>query len=137
EAQQKLGDEHARAVVRAAAAQVARGYWEAVAEAGLARSRLEGAAAARLAEASAERWQKEMSAARQVTELTSEREAFRAAPQIYRARQLMAVLTDGLWDARKFLLGFEPQGRTIRVRLLPDDDLQLRPEEVSPDRKSF
>ena len=77
---------------------------------------LQGEAAGILATAQAERWSYEMSAAGEVARSQGEGEAFRAAPRIYKVREYLAALVDGLRDSRKYFLAFDPHGRTVRVR---------------------
>lgn len=78
---------------------------------------LEGQAAVTLAKAQANRWQLEMRADAEVTRLENERHAFAAAPEIYKTRGYLEVLTEGLKEARKYFLAF-PQDKTkVHVRI--------------------
>jgi regulator of protease activity HflC (stomatin/prohibitin superfamily) len=131
----RLTPVQASAVFRLAEARVARTYWEDKLARGFNPARLEGEAAATLAAALAERWTKEMDAARQLIEMQNEREAYQAAPQVYKARRMLEVLVAGLKDARKYFLAFDPGNRTVRVRFLAEEELNLAPEEISPERK--
>jgi hypothetical protein len=85
-----------------------------------------------LAAALAERWTKEMDAARQLVQMQNEREAYRAAPAVYQARRLIEVLVEGMKDARKFFLAFEPGSRQVRVRFVVDDTLRVEPIDIAP-----
>jgi regulator of protease activity HflC (stomatin/prohibitin superfamily) len=109
---------------------VARDYWERELAERFTPQRLEGEAAAMLARALAERWAMEMDAARQVAQLENEREAYYAAPAVYKVRRLANVLTAGLKDARKYFLAFDPGDRIVRIRLVTEDDLRLNPEDL-------
>jgi len=120
---------------RLAEARLERAYWEERLNRGFSPARLEGEAAATLAKALATRWTKEMDAARDLIEMQNERAAYQAAPEVYRMRRLMEVLVVGLRDARKYFLAFEPGDRRVRVRFRDESDVQLSPEEFSPDRK--
>ncbi len=131
EALRWLTAEQADVLIRRAEARAARAYWDGVLARGFTPARLEGEAAARLARALSTRWETEMSAIRDLTRLENEREAFRLAPQIYKARRLMEVLVNGLKDARKYFLAFDPHNRKVRVRLITEDDPQIRPEELA------
>jgi regulator of protease activity HflC (stomatin/prohibitin superfamily) len=108
---------------------VARKHWDDELARCFTPARLEGEAAALLARALAERWTMEMDAARQVAQAENEREAYYAAPDIYKARRLADVLVNGLKDARKFFLAFAPGDRKVRVRFVTEDDLRLNPED--------
>lgn len=85
---------------------------------------LEGAAAAKLAEAQARRWEEEMRAAGEVSLLESERYAYAAAPEIYKTRSYLRVLVDGIKDARKYFLAFDPGDRRVHVRLETQEQAQ-------------
>lgn len=104
--------------VRTAAMNSVRGrvghqYWSQQLEQGLIG--MEGDAAVLLARAQATRYEREMRAAGEVAKVLNERQAYEAAPAIYRARRYLDVLTVGLRDVRKFLLAFDPTGRQVRV----------------------
>ncbi len=86
---------------------------------------LEGDAAVALAEAQARRWQLEMQAAGEVTRLENERFAYAAAPELYKKRRYLEVLVNGLKDARKYLLAFDPGDRRVHIRLETQE--QARP----------
>lgn len=101
---------------------VALSFWKARIEQEL--NGLEGAAAAKLAEAQARRWELEMRAAGEVSLLSNERYAFAAAPEIYKARSYLDVLVDGIKDARKYFLAFEPGDRRVHVRLEAQEQAQ-------------
>ncbi len=135
EAASQLNAAQADALFRLTEAHLARAYWEAELNRGFNPARLEGEAAATLAQALARRWTMEMEAARDVIEMQNEREAYQSAPRIYEARRTLEILVAGLKDARKYFLAFEPGGRTVRVRFVAEDELRLQPEEFSPDRR--
>ncbi|HQL54759.1 MAG TPA: hypothetical protein PLQ87_08620, partial [Phycisphaerae bacterium] len=113
----------------------ARDYWEEQLAQDFTLARLEGEAAVALAKALAARWTKEMTAARDVIELQNERTAYYTAPSVYKTRRLAEVLVNGLKDARKYFLAFDPGGRTVRVRFISEDQPQLQPQDIAPDRK--
>lgn len=134
-AAQRLGPALAEALIRSEQARLTRAYWERELELSFTPSRLEGEAAAKLAEALADRWTIEMSAAKELTQALNERQAYQAAPQIYKTRRLIDVLVNGLKDARKFFVAFDPGQRDVRVRFLVDDDIRLSPIDIAPERK--
>lgn len=129
----QLGPLLADALMRAAEARAAKAYWEEQLARGFTSPRLEGEAAATLAAALAERWTKEMNAARNVIELQNERQAYRAAPEVYKTRRLAEVLVNGIKDSRKFFLAFDPGQRLVRVRFSVEQ-ARLSPEEVPAER---
>jgi len=135
EAATRLSPELAAALLRATEARLARDYWEEQLAQDFTLARLEGEAAVALAKALAARWTKEMTAARDVIELQNERTAYYTAPSVYKTRRLAEVLVNGLRDARKYFLAFDPGGRTVRVRFISEDQPQLQPEDIAPDRK--
>ncbi len=87
---------------------------------------LEGEAAVRLARARAQRWQREMKAAGEVSLLQNERFAYRANPRVYRMRTYLEALVNGLSGVRKFFFAFDPGTRHIKLRLNAED--QARPD---------
>ena len=114
---------------------LARAFWDAKLAHDFTLARLEGEAAALLAGALAERWTKEMSAAKDLIEMQNEREAYLAAPEVYKTRRLIEVLVNGVKDSRKFFLAFDPGQRNVRVRFVVDDQVRLEPVDISPERK--
>ncbi len=94
-------------------------FWQAELEANL--TGLEGQAAVTLAQAQARRWESEMRAASEAARVESERFAFAAAPEIYRTRRYLAVLTEGLERARKYFVAFDPGDRNVRIRFETQD----------------
>jgi membrane protease subunit HflK len=110
------------AVVADRAAHVSRQYWEDLLARDFTQTRMRGEAAAVLAQALAERWQIEMQAAAEVVRAENEREAYNAAPEVYKARRLTEVLVEGIADARKFFLAFDPTGRQVRVRINAEEE---------------
>ena len=117
-----------------AEARIALAFWNEQLETHLAG--LEGEAAAILAEAQARRWQQELRAAGEVSLLQNERYAYAAAPEIYKARSYLQVLVNGISNARKYFLAFEPRGRKVHIRLETQEqarpDLVDIPTEVEP-----
>ena len=98
-----------------ASTQVALDFWNARLEEYI--TGLEGQAAVTLAKAQASRWELEMRADAEVTRLENERHAFAAAPEIYKARSYLQVLTEGLKNARKYFLAFPPDKANVHVRI--------------------
>lgn len=119
--QQWSGDDAAfSAAVRMAQARAKRALWTQY----LVReiSALEGAAAAKLAQAQAERWDIETQAEAQVRTVQIQGDTFRAAPEVYKIRMYYATLADGLRNARKFFLAFDQEGRDVMTRIVADDE---------------
>jgi len=85
---------------------------------------VEGAAQVILAQARAERWERELRAAAEVARVLNERSAFEAAPEVYLARRYLEVLREGIREARKYVLAFDPS--TLHLRLEAQE--QARPE---------
>jgi len=112
------------ALIERTAARVALEFWNRRLEAELAG--LEGEAAVILARAQAARWQNELRAAGEVTRLLNEKAAYLAAPRIYETYRYLEVLVNGIKDARKYFLAFEPAGRTVHLRLEAQE--QARPD---------
>jgi hypothetical protein len=135
EAERQLAPIQAAALFRGDEARLARAYWDAKLAHDFTLARLEGEAAALLAGALAERWTKEMNAAKDLIEMQNEREAYLAAPEVYKARRLIEVLVNGVKDSRKFFLAFDPGQRNVRVRFVVDDQVRLEPIDISPERK--
>lgn len=121
EASRRLSPQQAEALVRSVEAQVAGAYWDQELNRGFTQSDLGGTAAGMLAAALADRWQIEMSAAANLARAEIEREAYRAAPQVYKIRRELEVLVEGMKDARKFFLAFDPGDRLVRVRFVAED----------------
>lgn len=112
------------ALIERKASQVALSFWNRRLEADLAG--LEGEAAVVLARAQATRWQNELRAAGEVTRLLNEKAAYEAAPRIYESYRYLEVLVSGIQNARKYFLAFEPDGRTVHLRLEAQE--QARPD---------
>lgn len=123
EIEQALGAAAAEALLNATAAQVALSFWNAEIERQI--TGLQGAAAVTLAEARAQRWAIEMQTAAEVTRLLNERDAYQAAPQVYRTRLFLQALVDGYRNSRKYFLAFEPRGRRVHLRYQAEE--QARP----------
>lgn len=117
----------AEAVIDAVAARIETEYWDARLSYEFSQPSLGGNAAAMLAGALAARWEIETDAASEVARAENEREAYLAAPEVYKARRLMEVLTEGLRGARKFFLAFDPGDRTVRVRFVAEDQPGMDP----------
>lgn len=124
----------AEALIARAQAEAAIEFWNGRIESELAG--VEGQAAEILAAALAKRWELEMDYAAQLTRVTREREAYRAAPEVYRARRYLEVLGDGLRRARKYFAAFEPGERQVRIRVDAQDtagpDITDLPAGVKP-----
>ena len=60
--------------------------------------------------------------------LQNERYAYAAAPAVYRAREYLRVLVDGIKNSRKYFLAFEPGDRNVHIRLNAEE--QAQPEIV-------
>jgi len=104
-------------------------YWQEQLAAQFTPARLQGKVAKQLADALADRWQIEMKAVGDLASANNEREAYRVAPRIYKARRLIDVLVAGLKDSRKYFLAFDPGNRKVRVRFVLEDE-PVRPEET-------
>lgn len=115
DAEQALGREAAGALVDSAEAVVALAFWNAE----LTRhfERIEGAAAIMVEEARALRWERELAATLQVAQFRNEYEAYSAAPEIYTARSYLRILTEGVRDARKYIIAFDRKGRNVHTRI--------------------
>lgn len=111
----QYGEQAAARQVDNAATHYALAFWNGLLEENL--RGLEGTAAVTLAEAQARRWELEMRAEAEVTRLRNERYAYRASPRIYKVRRYLQVLVDGIQGARKYVLGFNPAGRDVKIRL--------------------
>lgn len=118
-AQAALGAEAATALRRRVAAELAGVYWNGQLQEEFSQSRLGGEAASTLAAAQAYRWSSEMQQAALLARLEREREAFAAAPGIYRTRALVAAFVNAMKGTRKYVL--PPGNRTVRVRFTAKD----------------
>lgn len=119
---QRLGAARAAAALAAVAARVESTHWESELNRALDSPQLGGSAAATVAAALADRWQIEMAAAGEFARVENEREAYTVARHTYRTRRLMETLAEGLHDARKYFLAFDPAGREVRVRFIAEDE---------------
>jgi len=128
---QQIRPEQVELLVASVAARLAVEHWEQKLDEQIANRDVGGTLAARLAAALADRWDKEMTTAARFARAENEREAYRAAPEVYKSRRLMEVYVDGLKDARKFFLAFDPTGRVVRTRLIAEDERGLAPEELA------
>ena len=135
DAARRLNPAQVDGLIEGVAARVAGAYWEEGLDREFNPAQLGGEAAARLSGALADRWQTEMGAAAELVRVQNEREAYRAAPEIYKARRLMEVLVDGVKDARKYFLAFDPGKRTVRVRFLAEDQAGAEPIEWRTEEK--
>lgn len=115
EARKSLPPAQVDAIVRAARLGVAVDFWQREADKLL--FGLEGEIAAQLADAQARRWQIELLAAAELVTVQRTIAAYRAAPEIFKARVYWAALAEGLKDSRKFLMVFDPTGRNLKVRM--------------------
>jgi regulator of protease activity HflC (stomatin/prohibitin superfamily) len=114
--------ETAEAWLGQAETRVALEFWNEQLENSL--SGLEGEAAVILANAQAQRWERELRAAGEVALLQNERFAYAASPEIYKKRRYLQVLVNGLKDARKYFLAFDAQGRNVHVRYETQEQAQ-------------
>ncbi len=121
----------AGALIESVAARLAAEYWEQELDSQIGRPDTGGKLAATLAAALADRWDKEMTTAARFVRAENEREAYRAAPEVYKSRRLMETYIEGLRDARKFFLAFDPTGRVVRTRLIAEDERGLAPEDLT------
>ncbi len=132
----QLNATRADALVALVQAGVAGAYWQEQLARDFTQTQLEGEAAARLAEALAERWTIETEEAARSARARYERDAYRAAPEVYKVRRLTEALVEGIKDARKFFLAFDPGDRLVRVRIVAEDEAQtelinIRPPDMS------
>lgn len=133
ELRERYQPQTADALLDQAEVQTALEFWNEQLEQRVAE--LEGEAAVTLAKAQARRWELELRAAGEVALLNGERDAYAAAPQIYRARSYLQVLVAGLKEARKYFLAFTGgAGRKVHVRLetqeQPAADILNIPTEI-------
>jgi membrane protease subunit HflK len=117
----------AEAWLAQAQTQVALEFWNGQLERSL--SGLEGEAAVTLADAQAQRWERELRAEGEVALLQNERFTYAAAPEIYKTRSYLQVLVDGLRDARKYFLAFDPGDRKVHLRV--EAQTQAQPDIVN------
>ncbi len=123
---EQLSDDEIDALVARATARTALTFWRAKTQS--LEQELQGQAAVLLAEARAERWEREMRAAAQVTQLRLELEAYRAAPAIYRTRRYLTELVNGIRQDRKYFMAFPSERRPVHIRYQAEE--QARPEDV-------
>jgi len=76
-----------------------------------------GGNALTIALAEKERWVKVLEARTRARRIEGQLPAYRAAPALYRQREVMRVLTARLVNARKYVLGIDPQRFNIDVEL--------------------
>lgn len=89
---------------------------------------LQGEVAVVLADAQARRWSSELKAVAELVAQQKQTAAFRAAPEIFKARAYWQAVSDGLRKSRKYLLAFDAAERDLRVRL--DAEEQPRPDSL-------
>ncbi|MBK9119372.1 MAG: hypothetical protein IPM18_07185 [Phycisphaerales bacterium] len=135
EATAEFGTDWGYALIETAEAAAASKFWSERLAEGFALGRTEGEAAALLSAAFAERWLTETRAWSLWNRARLEGEAFRTIPDLYHARNLVTALVEELTPARKFFLAFDPTGREVRVRLVTNDDMRVRPEDVATERR--
>ncbi|MBN2448050.1 MAG: hypothetical protein JXO22_15075 [Phycisphaerae bacterium] len=133
EMEAQLAPEYVSAILENAAARVAMGFWNAEVERQL--PDLQGSAAVTLARARARRWMVELAAAAELTQMEAERDAYREAPHVYRARLYLTALAEGIKDSRKYFLAFEPGDRKVHIRVQAEE--QARPDitDIAPTQK--
>jgi hypothetical protein len=103
---------------------VAETYWNEYLSEAFTQAQLGGEAAAEMATAMAQRWEIELEPAGLLNQARLELAAYHAAPELFKMRQLLDVLVQGLSGARKYVLAFEPrEDQTIRLRLITTDEL--------------
>ncbi len=122
EARDALRPEVADALYALVQAELARDLWNR--ELLRLESELRGEAAALLSQAQAARWEIEMSAAADLIRVLAEQEAFRLAPKAYMTRLYAGALAEGMQDALKYFLAFDPSGRTIHVRYQAEETVR-------------
>ena len=120
-------------LTRLTESRTARAYWNDRLARHFTLANLQGEAASVLAQAFTRRWEIETREDARLVRARNEREAYQAAPSIYKARLLMEALVAGMKDARKFFLAFDPGDRTVRVRFIaedppPTDMISARPD---------
>ncbi len=120
-------------LTRLTESRTASAYWNERLASHFTLANLEGEAASVLAKAFTRRWVIETVEDARLVRARNEREAYQAAPNIYKARLVMEALVAGMKDARKFFLAFEPGDRTVRVRFIaedppPTDMISARPD---------
>lgn len=131
ELKKKLGGAKADAEIAYATARFSIAFWNNRLESLL--HGLEGDAAVELAQAQAGRWELEMRAAGEVSRLNGEQAAFAAAPELYKSRRYLDVLTKQLTETRKYFLAFEPGDREVRLRIEAQEE--SRPDLQQMDMK--
>ena len=123
----QLGAAVSAALREHAEAEVALKFWNGRLEELL--PQVQGEAAATLAKAQAERWALELGAATELSRIRGEREAYRAAPRVYKVRKYLETMVEGIKGSRKFFLAFDPGERQVRVRFIAEE--QARPDDAS------
>lgn len=76
-----------------------------------------GSAAQRIADAEKDRWVEFMATRAQASRVAGEQKKFQACPELYRARETMAVYTYNLAFIRKYLIGVDPSQLDMNVDL--------------------
>ncbi|MBL8877796.1 MAG: hypothetical protein JNG88_01650 [Phycisphaerales bacterium] len=110
------------------AAQVASNFWQRNIEAEL--PGLLGDAAVAVATAQAKRWERELQAQTELETQVSQNEAYRAAPEVFKAREYLQTLADGIRNSRKFLFTFD-SSKYPQVRLRIDANETASPDQMS------
>lgn len=128
--QRGLTEEQIQALFARVEAQAAERFWSDHLE-WMFRN-VEGEVAELRAKSQAERWQSEMGAAAELARALNERDAYMAAPEVYRARLYLDTLVSGLKEARKLLLAFDPGDRLVRVRIVAEDEPHTEVIDLSP-----
>ncbi len=128
-----LTEPQSKALIDLAGGRAALVFWNAELESQL--TDLQGAAAVRLAEGRAMRWGLELSAAAEVTRLEREREAFHAAPNVYKTRLWLSQLAERIATSRKLFMAFDATGRDVHLRYQAEEQARPDVEFMEPEQE--
>jgi regulator of protease activity HflC (stomatin/prohibitin superfamily) len=106
-------------------------HWNNYLHRGFGQERLGGAAATELAKAAADRWEIEQRQRADLVRVRQELPAYEAAPEVYKSRRLIDTLVNGIKDARKYFLAFDPGDRAVRVRFVSEAKDKSAVEEAA------
>lgn len=109
-------------------AQVASNFWQRNIEAEL--PGLLGEAAVAMAEAQSTRWQRELQAQTELETQVRQQDAYRAAPEVFKARAYLQALAEGIRGSRKYLFTFDPS-KYPQVRLRIEANETASPDQMS------
>lgn len=110
------------------AAQIASNFWQRNIEAEL--PGLLGDAAVAVATAQAKRWERELQAQTELETQLSQNQAYLAAPEVFKAREYLQALAEGIRNSRKFLFTFD-SSKYPQVRLRIDANETASPDQMS------